>query len=567
MPSHTVRTGRGTRRRPQGGSPPSGARMTGRMTGGSRAATREHPRPGARAAGPAGGAAAAQGGRGPLLALARTLGNRRLGAALQGELRVGRADDAAEREAQAAARHLVRGEAAPAPGRAAGLPSAGAVVAPELAAEIARGRRGGRPLPAPLRAFFERGLGTELGGVRVHEGPRAWAVADALRARAFAVDDQVWLGRGERTGRTPLLAHELTHVARHRAAGGAPVVRRDPQPRPRNEVTLTFPNDHVERRRVVRICTGGVLHFDPVGQAPMSAFRSIAFEGGILVPSQATAELVERFHRAVGLQPEPCAAAPAAAAAGPSCACASATRVAYDAETFRFIGSLRGVISGRAARGGVPAGAVAGAIADEYDTRRGLRAAVDAGQDAVIDALPEFSIDLDRFFDIRAKLLNTLENDVGPANIKVRTALELVQRGELAVPGSPPSDVQVNRIVDFLLTETGTVEATVAVIRRASTLFGAGLSAYPAALREAVLMDYFKQGDSYYRRYAAARAASAAHQPCPGDDGCQFIHNRPALVTALTPRPGIVRTGPGTTMVVPDVEAWERMTRPRSAFE
>ncbi len=215
------------------------------------------------------------------------------------------------------------------------------------------------------------------------------------------------------------------------------------------------------------------------------------------------------------------------------CACDPATERYYDAETVGFISSIEPLITSIAGRGGLPTAPVAGAIADEYDTRRGVKGVVDAIQDSVIDALPEFSIDIDRFFDIHAKLLNTLENDVGPANIKVRTALELVQQGELTVPGSPPSDIQVNRIVDFLLTERGTVEATTAVIARAQRLFGPHLTEHGEELREAVLVEYFKQGDSYFDRFSRAVAANPAHKICPGDGGCRFWHNRDRIQTVL----------------------------------
>jgi len=215
------------------------------------------------------------------------------------------------------------------------------------------------------------------------------------------------------------------------------------------------------------------------------------------------------------------------------CPCDPDTKTFYDVKTFRFVTSIKSLIRSVARSRGVPILAVAGAIADEYNTRRGVRVVIDSTQDAVIDVLPELFIDVDRFFDIKAKLLNTLENDVGSANIKVRTALELVQSGELTVPGSPISDVQVNVIVDFLLTKRGTVETAIAVIEKAQRLFGRHLGQHSDALSEAVLVEYFKQGDSYYSRFSDALATNPDHKVCPGDGGCRVLHNRDRILEAL----------------------------------
>lgn len=249
---------------------------------------------------------------------------------------------------------------------------------------------------------------------------------------------------------------------------------------------------------------------------------------------------------------------------GPSCLCERSTRENYDQTTYQFIRSIRPYIRSISSSEGVSPNPVAGAIADEYDTRRNVKSVIDGLQDAILDALPESFIDVDRFFDIHNKLLNTLENDVGPANIKVRTALELVQRGELQAHGSPPSDIQVNRIIDFLLTEWGTVKTTATVIRKAQDIFGNYMGDYPDFLWEAVLVEYFKQGDSYYNRFMKARSANPNHDICPGDGGCRFIQNWNQIRSALTPTPGVIRTGPSSTMVVPDIEAWNRAIQRKS---
>ena len=81
----------------------------------------------------------------------------------------------------------------------------------------------GQALDPESRGRFERGLGGDLGGVTVHEGPAAAAAAAGLGATAFTLGRKVVLGartaaHGTRD-RSHTLAHELTHVIQ---GGGAP---------------------------------------------------------------------------------------------------------------------------------------------------------------------------------------------------------------------------------------------------------------------------------------------------------------------------------------------------------
>jgi hypothetical protein len=78
----------------------------------------------------------------------------------------------------------------------------------------------GRALPATERHFFETRFGTSFASVRIHTGPLAHEVTDALSARAFTVGRDLVFGAGQyrpgtRDGRH-LLAHELTHVVQQR---------------------------------------------------------------------------------------------------------------------------------------------------------------------------------------------------------------------------------------------------------------------------------------------------------------------------------------------------------------
>jgi hypothetical protein len=218
---------------------------------------------------------------------------------------------------------------------------------------------------------------------------------------------------------------------------------------------------------------------------------------------------------------------------GSPCRCDASTEVSYRDETFQFLKSIGPMITTIAYSKDVPPAAVAGAIADEFDSRFGIRGIVDRLQDFLIDIMPERQIDLHRFFDFNAKLLNALENDIGPGNIKVRTALQLAQREELTVSGSPVSSEQVSKIVDLLLTERGTVEAAAAVIAKGKKLFGQYISDYSEGLAEAILVEYYKQGNSLYNRFSGRYLRDQKHKPCPGYDGCQFWHNRDRILDAL----------------------------------
>jgi hypothetical protein len=91
--------------------------------------------------------------------------------------------------------------------------------------------RGGEPLAATLRAFFEPRLGQDLGHVRVHRDAGAAAAAEALDARALAVGTHVAVDPREYAPDTPqgrrLLAHELVHVGQ--SQGRADRIRRQPR--------------------------------------------------------------------------------------------------------------------------------------------------------------------------------------------------------------------------------------------------------------------------------------------------------------------------------------------------
>ncbi len=89
----------------------------------------------------------------------------------------------------------------------------------------------GRALHQSELRFFQRSFGSDLADVRIHADADAADSADAVGARAYTVGRHIVFNAGEYArdshAARPLLAHELTHAARHE---GAPVLRRQPKP-------------------------------------------------------------------------------------------------------------------------------------------------------------------------------------------------------------------------------------------------------------------------------------------------------------------------------------------------
>ncbi len=181
---------------------------------------------------------------------------------IQGKLRLGAVGDRYEREADAVAERVTadRGLAPSPPPAISHLPPGGLGAVPQPtqrmdteeetaqaralprtdsdspsphhALRAISGRSGGEPLPSRTRRTLEKGLGADLGGVRVHRDGEAQAAATALRARAFTNRSHIWLGRGESPDDHGLMAHEATHVVQQGGAvqagltGGGPAIQR-----------------------------------------------------------------------------------------------------------------------------------------------------------------------------------------------------------------------------------------------------------------------------------------------------------------------------------------------------
>jgi hypothetical protein len=191
---------------------------------------------------------------------------------LMPKLAVGAVDDPLEREADAAADRVMRGEPASArrdasavvqrctgPGQCEcdnckkkeeEVPAAGGTVRRDAQADGASSngefsdaalgrvdaavRSGGRPLDDGARADMETHLGHDFSRVRIHDDASAAESASMVRARAYTLGSDIVFARGEyapgTTAGRRLLAHELTHVVQQGMS--PPALRRDPAPAP-----------------------------------------------------------------------------------------------------------------------------------------------------------------------------------------------------------------------------------------------------------------------------------------------------------------------------------------------
>jgi len=150
-------------------------------------------------------------------------------------LRVGAANDSAERAADAVADRVVENLGLGSPvaevaetriqrkAKGAIGPEGGEVDA-DTEARLDRSRGGGSPLESSVRRSMEGAFGgASFGDVRIHSGGESADLNARLGAQAFTVDKDIYLGSGTPSPSTPsgqhLLAHELAHTQQQ--SGGA----------------------------------------------------------------------------------------------------------------------------------------------------------------------------------------------------------------------------------------------------------------------------------------------------------------------------------------------------------
>jgi hypothetical protein len=202
----------------------------------------------------------------------------------------------------------------------------------------------------------------------------------------------------------------------------------------------------------------------------------------------------------------------------------------YREETFQLIGRLRGLITKYSKKFGVPPLAIAGSIADEFNTRRGSRFALDWVQDyVVIGNLPSVLIQQNYMASYQSKLLNATRNDLGPGNINLKTASEIYTQYRKSFPRRFN---EWSQLVDYLLTDEGTVVVAALVIKKAMQELAPLLSGRDHDLIVAILVTYYKQGPSYHNRFKARLGSDPTAKLSPGE-GCRVYHQRAELQKAL----------------------------------
>ncbi|HYM79376.1 MAG TPA: DUF4157 domain-containing protein [Candidatus Dormibacteraeota bacterium] len=99
-----------------------------------------------------------------------------------------------------------------------------------VASQAVANKGSGEPLQPATRGTLESRMGTDLSDVRVHNDEGAQNAADALNARAFTHENDIWLGRGESQSDTRLMAHEATHVVQQTGSVHRQLVQRATPP-------------------------------------------------------------------------------------------------------------------------------------------------------------------------------------------------------------------------------------------------------------------------------------------------------------------------------------------------
>ena len=207
----------------------------------------------------------------------------------------------------------------------------------------------------------------------------------------------------------------------------------------------------------------------------------------------------------------------------------------YEDDTFELVARLKEQIMKASDDHSVPPVAVAGAIADEYNTRYSLKKAfglVDWFQDNIwIHSFSNEDFRMDAFLDRDGKIRNATKNDIGVANIKVETAMMIYERYRNIFQDKC---WDYKKIVDYLLTDGGTVHMAALVIKHGQELLYDEIEDYPSCAYEAVLVSFYKQGREEYieKKWKTRKAKDPTARIRPGE-GCRVCLQRDRFLGAL----------------------------------
>ena len=93
---------------------------------------------------------------------------------------------------------------------------------PSLSTQIQSTTGGGSPMAPGVQAEMGSKIGADFSGVRIHTGPQASSMSNALGAQAFTYGNDIYFNEGKYQPESPdgkrLLAHELTHTVQQGAS-------------------------------------------------------------------------------------------------------------------------------------------------------------------------------------------------------------------------------------------------------------------------------------------------------------------------------------------------------------
>lgn len=113
---------------------------------------------------------------------------------------------------------------------------------------------------------------------------------------------------------------------------------------------------------------------------------------------------------------------------------------------------------------------------------------------------------------VNSRYLNLSRQDIGLGNIRVLTAWQMVER----YPQHLPLIKTKKNLVEYLLTPDGNIHIAALILREADHLFRPYCSSLDSAIYNAILYSYYKQGESFYDRYASNSEFKRPPEPGEG---------------------------------------------------
>ncbi|KNB63052.1 hypothetical protein [Chryseobacterium sp. Hurlbut01] len=204
----------------------------------------------------------------------------------------------------------------------------------------------------------------------------------------------------------------------------------------------------------------------------------------------------------------------------------------YSDNTFSKIKEIAPLIKHYANLYCIPAAAIAGSIADEYNIINESTKATIINwlqDDVVLNFMPNFAIEFDVYVGGKSKLNNATKHDLGIGNIKLETAKQLYNEYKVEFKSK---NWDYKDIVNYIQSNEGTVHLAALVIKKAQRLLTTEIKSYCQCKQEAVLVTYYKQGDSYIVRFQNKKKKTPLTKIEPGE-GCRVSLQRKKILSSL----------------------------------